>query len=93
MKRFRILSFDFDSRARDFDPTQEQWDDNVKKLHLENQKKTIENLKFQYGEWFLDQKIENFVALGAKPFSVAAFHNKFLEQIRNSYIVGATTQR
>ncbi len=88
MKRYRILSFDFDSRAHDFNPIQEEWDEKVKALHLENQKQTIEHLKFQFGEWSLGQKVDNFVELGVKPFSVAAFHNKFLEQIRNSYVIG-----
>lgn len=88
MKRYRIFSFDFDSRAHSLEPVQEQWDEKVKEQHIENQKKTIEGLKRQFGEQNLEIKIQNFIDLKQKPFSVAAFHNKFLEQIRNSYVIG-----
>lgn len=88
MKRYRIFSFDFDSRAHSLEPVQEGWDENVKKLHLENQRKTIDELKEQYGERNLEVKVRNFIDLKAKPFSITAFHNKFLGQIRNSFIVG-----
>ncbi len=89
MKRYRIFFFDFDSRAHSLEPVQEQWEEKAKELHIENQKKTIEGLKSQYGEWNIDAKIQNFIDLKFKPFSVAAFHNKFLEQIRNAYVVGS----
>lgn len=42
MKRYRIFSFDFDSRAHYLEPVKEQWDETVKTLHLENQKKQSE---------------------------------------------------
>lgn len=89
MKRYRILSFDFDSRVHSFDPVQDHWEDKIKEQHIENQKKVIEGLKAQYGEWNLEQKILNFIDLKAKPFSVAAFHNKFLSQIRDAYVIGS----
>lgn len=71
------------------DPIQEQWDEKVKKLHVHNRGKTIEGLKAQYGESNFEEKLNNFIDLKSKPFSVAAFHNKFLDQIRNSYVVGS----
>ena len=89
MKRYRICYFDFDSRAHTLEPVQEHWEDKVKEQHIENQKKTIEGLKAKYGEWNLELKVKNFIDLNFKPFSVAAFHNKFLEQIRNAYVVGS----
>ena len=64
-------------------------DEKVKEQHLENQKKTIEGLKAQYGEWNLYTKEQNFIDLKSKPLSVGAFHNKFLEQIRNAYVIGS----
>ena len=86
MKRYRIISFDFDSRAIVFEPVQDHWKDKVKEQHLENQKDMIENLKAQYGAVNIETKTHNFTDLKSKPFSVLAFHNKFLEQIRNAYI-------
>lgn len=88
MKRYRIFSFDFDSRAHCLEPVQDQWDEKVKELHIKNREETIRELAKQYGEWGLEAKVKNFQDLKFKPFSVAAFHNKFLEQIRNSYVIG-----
>jgi len=89
MKRYRIFSFDFDSRVHNLEPVQEHWEEKIKAQHDENQKKTIYGLAQQYGERNLDFKINNFYNLSYKPLSVAAFHNKFLEQIRNSYVIGS----
>ncbi|WP_198117671.1 hypothetical protein [Massilia rhizosphaerae] len=89
MKRYRILSFDFDSRARSFDPIPDNWDEKVKEAHLKNRENTVLGLSSQYGERDLDHKVKNFADLGAKPISLAAFHNRFLEQIRNAYVVGS----
>lgn len=89
MKRYRILSFDFDSRALLLKPVQDEWEERVKELHIENQEKIISGLVGQFGEFGFDRKLENFRELGQKPFSVLAFHNKFLNQIRNSYVVGS----
>ncbi|MDD2865311.1 MAG: hypothetical protein PHC99_11420 [Methylococcales bacterium] len=89
MKRYRILSFDFDSRANSLEPIQETWDEKVKGLHVQNRENTIKGLIKQFGERNIDSKIQNFKDLKFKPFSVTAFHNKFLEQIRNSYVLGS----
>jgi len=89
MKRYRILSFDFDSRAHSLEPVQDHWEKKIKEQHIENQKRCVEGLKIQYGERNINNKIQNFIDLKHKPFSVAAFHNKFLEQIRNAYVVGS----
>lgn len=35
------------------------------------------------------RKEKNFIDLEAKPFSIVAFHNKFFEQARTSFIMGA----
>ncbi len=88
MKRYRILSFDFDSRSHSLDPVQDHWDENVKKQHEERRERTIRSISEQYGNVNLESKVINFKDLKSKPFSVAAFHNKFLEQIRNSFVIG-----
>lgn len=89
MKRYRILSFDFDSRASSLTPVKDEWDDTVKENHINNYKNTVEGLSSQYGSSQLNAKITNFVAMGNKPFSVSAFHNKFLEQARNAFVIGS----
>jgi hypothetical protein len=89
MKRYRVLSFDFDSRATNLEPIPDHWKENVKKLRIENREKTILGLKYQYGEQNSELKIANFVDLKSKPFSISAFHNKFLEQARNAYVIGS----
>lgn len=88
MKRYRICSFDFDSRVRSLDPIDESWEESVKTLHSANREQTIDGLRKQYGEWHLEQKIQNFIDLKAKPFSVLAFHNHFYEQARSAFISG-----
>jgi hypothetical protein len=89
MKRYRIFSFDFDSRASNLEPVQEHWSAEAKEAHIQNREQTIKVLAFQYGEQNLESKIRNFQDLQFKPFSVSAFHNNFLAQVRNSYVVGS----
>ncbi|QYG00141.1 hypothetical protein [Massilia sp. NP310] len=49
----------------------------------------IDGLRHQYGEKNLEIKLQNFSDLKSKPFSVAAFHNKFLQQIRDAFVIGS----
>lgn len=88
MKRYRILSFDFDTRVMSLEDPSAQWDDNAKKAHEDRRARTIEGLSLEFGAQHLGAKVENFAALGHKPLSVLAFHNKFLEQARNSFVIG-----
>jgi hypothetical protein len=37
----------------------------------------------------LEKKIENFVAMGFKPFSILAYHNNFFDQVRRAFVIGA----
>lgn len=89
MKRYRILSFDFDSRDSSLEPAQENWEDKVKEQHLHNKQSYIKELINQFGITNNEQKIQNFIELGQKPFSISAFHNKFLAQARNAYVIGS----
>ena len=90
MKRHRILNFDFDNRVSLLrDPIGEDWEENVKKLHLQNRRRVEESLIATYWELFKEAKKDNFIALDSKPFSILAFHNRFFEQIRISFIMGA----
>ncbi|MGL6455024.1 hypothetical protein [Aeromonas caviae] len=70
------------------EPAQEQWDETVKELHVINREKVINGLALQFGDLNINEKVKNFQDLKFKPLSVLAFHNKFLDQIRNSYVIG-----
>jgi hypothetical protein len=91
MKRYRTLPFfDFDTRANTLSvPIRDEWEDDVKRQYSENSKKVIESLISEFGELDKDGKLENFMALNAKPFSIVAFHNRFFDQIRRSFVMGS----
>lgn len=86
MKRYRVVGFDFDTRVRSFDPIPEEWEEHVKEQHRQNRERAIAHLKLEYGEQRFEEKLQNFVELGAKPFSVIAFHNRFYSQARAAFV-------
>ena len=88
MKRYRILAFDFDSRSHFLEPVQDHWEERVKDQHIANTKNVIDGLASQYGAHDLERKVNDFYDLKSKPFSISAFHNKFLEQIRSAFVSG-----
>ncbi len=90
MKRYRILSFDFDSRVNILTlDIKDTWEDNIKILHRKNKESINNELITAYGIESQEIKRLNFIDLGVKPLSILAFHNKFFEQIRISFIMGA----
>lgn len=90
MKRFRVLNFDFDTRVHTLTmKIHDDWEDSVKKLHLQNKASTEETLVQSFGAIAQKVKTQNFIDLGDKPLSIFAFHNRFFEQIRTSFIMGA----
>lgn len=90
MKRYRVLNYDFDTRANILkQEIHDGWDENAKKLWQENKRQIREGLIAQFGAIGSTLKIDNFVELGASPISVIAFHNKFLRQIREAFIIGS----
>lgn len=90
MKRYRVLGFDFDSRATILSQEiGEHWEGNVKKQWLENKEGVKEGLLHQFGVLGGEQKVKNFTDLEAKPFSVLAFHNTFLTDCRDAFTIGA----
>ena len=46
-------------------------------------------LLYEYGFENAEAKRNNFLDLGPKPFSVLAFHNRFAEQVRRSFVIGS----
>ena len=90
MKRYRILGFDWDSRATALSmKIKDEWPEEVKESWRRNIEAAKEDVLTIYGRFNGDQKIQNLSDLGNAPFSVFAFHNKFLRQIRNSFIQGS----
>lgn len=90
--RRRHLSWgmDFDSRALSLDPNiPDGWDEEVKRLHLENLVNARAGMVAEFGEHAIDAKIANFIALGPKPFSVLAHHNALFHQVRQAFVIGA----
>src|SRR5438270_8409715 len=90
MKRFRIFGFHLDRRALILErEEQAHWDARIKAQHRENRQKLTDELINEFGSEFAEQKLQNFTDLGAKPISIFAFHNRFLDQIRNAFVTGA----
>lgn len=91
MKRYRIFPFfDFDTRCLQIsEPINDEWEESVKAAHQQARENIVARLKAEYGELNADAKIQNFIDLGTKPFSVIAFHNAFFAQVRNAFVVGA----
>lgn len=90
VRRFRIFSFDFDSRPRDLqdapgkgrsEEAREQWQRRRKEL--------IAGLAAEYGSQDIDQKVEDFAAFGSKPFSIVAHHNAMFDHVRTAFVSGA----
>ncbi len=87
MKRFRPLFFDFDFGANGMTlDIPDHWEESVKQAHRRN-REAMENLiRSEFGELNDAVKLRNYIEMGAKPISVLAFHNKFFEQIRHSFV-------
>lgn len=88
--RRRLLSWgmDFDSRAMTLGTKiEEHWEPQVKEMWAVNQKNIRQSLIAHFGEQAIDQKVDNFLCIGAKPMSVMAYHNRFFEQVRRSFVM------
>jgi len=90
MKRYRVLSFDFDSRVHSLTlEIRDDWEDEVKKQHLQSKDDIEKGLVISYGPEAHEAKRQNFIDLGDKPLSILAFHNRFFDQIRTAFVMGA----
>ena len=90
--RRRHLSWgmDFDTRATTLGmEIQDDWEPEVKRLHTENKVNARAGIVREFGEHALDAKIENFLAIDTKPFSVLAHHNLLFHQVRQSFVIGS----
>ncbi len=90
MKRYRVLAYDFDTRATILkQKIKDDRDEKIKEQWSKNKTSIKEGLIAEYGALLAFEKIDNFIALDANPISIIAFHNKFLRQIRSAYIIGS----
>jgi len=90
MKRYRLINFDFDSRAEILNmEIQDSWEEKIKEQHLRNKEEIKKDILLEFGESDKEMKIKNFSELGPSPISILAFHNKFFRQIRKSFIIGS----
>lgn len=84
------MFFDYDSRAMLLtQKIENSWKKEVKELHKKNKEQIKQSLIFYYGSSNAEMKLCNFIALGTKPVSILAFHSKFVNQIRNAFVIGA----
>jgi len=90
MKRYRTTNFSFDSRANIFNiEIKNNWEESVKFNLINNKEQIRQELKKEFGTIYYEQKEKDFVDIGASFPSIVFFHNKFLEQIRKSFIMGS----
>jgi len=90
MKRYMVLRHHFDTRALLLAmEIREDWEPRVREQHATNKAQVRAGLIEQYGGSDAEVKLQNFVEIGTIPFSVLAFHNRFLEQARDAFVVGA----
>lgn len=90
MKRYRIFALDFDCRATALrQEIHDEWKEQVKEHHRQTKQQIEEELIRQFGTLISKYKLQNFIDLDNKPFSVIAFHNQFFEQVRVAFIMGA----
>jgi hypothetical protein len=89
MKRYRVLLYDFDTRATILaqDPGAD-WTAQAKEIFERNKIRIIEGSAREFGPLNLHEKVDNFKAIKALPISLIAFHNGFYRQARASFVVG-----
>jgi len=90
MKRYKTQNIDFDTRPNILKmKIEDHWEDKVKALNSKNQEIVRDGYKQQFGLMSYEQKEQNILDVGAMFPSIIAFHNKFLTQARNSFIIGS----
>jgi hypothetical protein len=90
MKRYRICSFDLDSRASILNTIiKDEWDDKVKSQWKKNIDDVLNSVITQVGTSNRDEKVGRFKRIGSKPFSIISYHNELLSDIRSAFIAGS----
>lgn len=89
VRRYRVFGIDFDTRALLLELPNPDWDDETRARHEATKEQVIQGLAAEFGPANLETKVQNFKDLGPKPFSVVAFHNKFLTEARGAFVLGS----
>jgi hypothetical protein len=90
MKRYRVVAMDFDTRATVLAiEVKDDWSPEARAQMLGNQAAIRAELAATYGPREFAGKLENLLAIGAEPFSLIAFHNRFFQQARNAFVIGS----
>jgi hypothetical protein len=90
MKRHRVLQMQFDTRATILSTEiKANWEAQVRASWEENVATVEQSLVVDYGIGRHHVKGRDFLAVGDLPFSLVAFHNKFLQQARDAFVIGA----
>jgi hypothetical protein len=88
LNRYRVLRFDFDTRAQLLSrEIEDSGEPKVQELWRQNKELIKEDLLCEFGPISGNMKIENFIRMGPAPFSIVGFHNKFMHQLRNAFII------
>lgn len=90
MKRYRVMRMDFDFRANllNMEPN-DGWGEEGRVRLAQQKAELLAGLQHQFGSAYADIKAENFRDLGAAPTSVIGYHNQFLREARNAFVIGA----
>ncbi|MDP9381525.1 MAG: hypothetical protein M3Q29_15535 [Chloroflexota bacterium] len=90
MKRYRVLSFDFDSGPSLLSQTvSEDWAPEIQEQHRENRRRVITSVVQRFGPQDAEDKLQGYIDLGPMPVSIVGYHNRFFRQTRDSFVIGA----
>ena len=90
MKRYRVLGFNLDSTAAlSAQEISDMWQPDAQETHRADKESIRQHFIEQFGALNSDAKIQNLFDLGGPPLSVVAFHNTFLRQARDAFVIGA----
>lgn len=86
-RRFLPQAVSFDTRARLLETVvQDDSEPEIQAQWRTNQAHVRESLIHQFGASDYEQKIQNFMEIGAAPWSVMALHNVYLKQVRDAFV-------
>ena len=89
-RRYLSWGMDFDSRAVTLGmKIEDHWEPGVKDQHEQNKSAAKAGMILEFGELAIAAKIENFLAIDTKPFSVLAHHNELFDQVRRAFVMGS----
>jgi len=89
MKRHSVYPIHFDTRSSSLEDEQIHWDEHIKLVHRENKEKIIKGIKNEFGGRDIEIKVQNFHDLGQLPFSIVSYHNRYFQQAREAFALGA----